>query len=204
MNFDPVASYYDRLARLIFGKSIINAQIVHFKKITNNSKILIVGGGSGWIIDFLPADCRSITYIEPSQNMLSLARSKGAGKRIEFVNKKIEETALGFDYDVIITNFFFDQFDNLKGNVIARRLANSLKGEGLWIQTDFMKNGIWWQSLMLGLMYFFFRITVGLTNNRLPDWESFFRLTGMELVDRKYFFTNFIASICYQKQNLSV
>ena len=204
MNFDPVARHYDWLARLIFGKSITNAQIIHFKKIKNNAKILIVGGGTGWIMEFLPVNYQSITFIEPSKKMLSIAQSRELSHHIEFINANVEDVPLELEYDVIITNFFFDLFDNTQGNAITRKLLSSLKEEGIWIQTDFERNGIWWQTVMLVIMYLFFNITTGLSTRRLSDWKVFFRSAGMEMIEGISFYREFISTICYKKPCLSV
>ena len=46
--FDSIASIYDPIARLFFGNSITESQATFLSEIPVG-KVLILGGGSGWI-----------------------------------------------------------------------------------------------------------------------------------------------------------
>jgi hypothetical protein len=50
-SFNNSAWFYDRLSRLVYGKAIVNTQLYLLGYIQPNSNILIVGGGTGWILD---------------------------------------------------------------------------------------------------------------------------------------------------------
>jgi spermidine synthase len=78
-NYNNSAWFYDSLARLVYGKALVNAQVYLLKHITENAKVLIVGGGTGWILDELtrihPSGLQ-ITYVEIAPNMMALSKKK--------------------------------------------------------------------------------------------------------------------------------
>ena len=78
-NYNTIANTYDFLSRLIFQKSIVNAQVFLLNYISANSKILIVGGGTGWVLEELSkihSEGIEITYVEKSEKMISLSKQK--------------------------------------------------------------------------------------------------------------------------------
>ena len=50
-DFNTVARPYDFISRLVFGDSLVEAQTSLLHYIPSNSQILIVGGGTGWILE---------------------------------------------------------------------------------------------------------------------------------------------------------
>jgi ubiquinone/menaquinone biosynthesis C-methylase UbiE len=50
-NYDRIARIYDKLSRMVFGKSIVRAQQSILPFITTPARMLIVGGGTGWILE---------------------------------------------------------------------------------------------------------------------------------------------------------
>jgi ubiquinone/menaquinone biosynthesis C-methylase UbiE len=56
-NFDFIAPYYDFLSKLIFGKRLRIAQTSLLSKIPRHQRILLVGGGTGWILPELLQIC---------------------------------------------------------------------------------------------------------------------------------------------------
>jgi ubiquinone/menaquinone biosynthesis C-methylase UbiE len=202
MNFDPVTSYYDQLARLVFGQTFLKAQTSHFDTITRDSKVLIVGGGTGWILEKLPENCDQITYIEPSVKMIRKAMQRSCPIPVKFIQEPIQNCQLDQVYDIIITNFFFDMFDDLHGFEIARMLYTSLKSNGIWIITEFEKGVNWWQRSMLYTMYLFFSLTTGIQVRKLPAWKEMMIKLGMEPKNTKSYFGKFISAISYQRLSL--
>ena len=113
-NYDAIASNYDMLSRMVFFKSQVKAQIAQIKFIPSRSNILIVGGGTGWILEEISkvySEGLKITYIEISEKMIRLASKRSArGNILEFVNLPIEDFIDDCRYDVVITAFLFDNF----------------------------------------------------------------------------------------------
>ncbi|NJN40867.1 MAG: hypothetical protein HC811_00060 [Flammeovirgaceae bacterium] len=105
-----IAPYYDFLANLVFGNTLIRAQQKFLESIEPNSSILILGGGSGQIltdIDNIVKGC-TINFIEISTGMMELARNRKVINNTIVFDQHLEPSTR--TYDIIIMNFFLDQF----------------------------------------------------------------------------------------------
>jgi ubiquinone/menaquinone biosynthesis C-methylase UbiE len=113
-NYNNSAWFYDHLSKLIYGKALIRSQVYLLKLIPAKSRILIVGGGTGWILEEIAKIHPSglvITYIEVAPKMVGLSRKRNAGNNeVIFINDAIENVPVRNDFDVIITPFLFDNF----------------------------------------------------------------------------------------------
>ena len=200
--FDWIAGIYDSLTRIIFGKSFFKAQCFFLEELKQCSKVLIIGGGTGWILRELlivNTSCQ-VDYIEASSKMLEKARRQISVHDISRV-KFMLGTEANIDrharYDAVITNFFLDLFTASLVDVI-QKIRTSLSKNSRWIVTDFADQGKWWHRVMLRLMYAFFRLTTGIEARELPDYEK--RLTGAGIKKSKeeFFFGSFIRSAVYR------
>jgi ubiquinone/menaquinone biosynthesis C-methylase UbiE len=202
-NYDNSASFYDKLSRLVFGKALVNAQTWLLPLIPENAKVLIVGGGTGWILEEitkLHPGGLSITYIEISAKMMALSRKRNTGaNQVEFINKAVEDAGLTADFDVVITPFLFDNFteDILIG--VFQHIHKTLKPGGLWLNTDFQLTGKWWQYLMLKSMLLFFKVLCGVPAWRLPDVGKQFGKFGYDVTEEKRFFGDFVVTRAYRQ-----
>jgi ubiquinone/menaquinone biosynthesis C-methylase UbiE len=202
-NYNNSAWFYDRLSRMIYGKAIIQSQVYLLQSIPAQGKILIVGGGTGWILGEIakiqPTDLQ-ITYIEVAEKMIKLSKKRNAGKnRLSFINDAVEIVSLTPDYDVVITPFLFDNFTEENLQKIFSHIHQSLKPGGIWLNTDFHLTGKWWQNILLRSMILFFRIICRIEATKLPEIESCFKTFGYETIAQKSFFGDFILSTVYQK-----
>lgn len=201
-NYDNSASFYDRLSRLVFGKALVKAQIWLLPRIPKNAKVLIVGGGTGWLLEEitkLHPTGLSITYVEISAKMMALSHKRNIGdNHVEFINKAVEDAGLPTGFDVVITPFLFDNFteDILIG--VFQHIHQSLKPGGLWLNTDFQLTGKWWQYAILKSMLLFFKVLCGVPAWRLPDVGNQFSKFGYEVIEEKTFFGDFVVSKVYK------
>src|SRR5579872_6146211 len=112
--FDGISTIYDQLSQLVFGENLVESQKTFLKKIPNQSTILILGGGTGWIlVELLKAqpNCE-VWYIEASQKMISLSKEKTkSDNRVHFIHGT-EDQIPDVKFDVVITNFYLDLFDD--------------------------------------------------------------------------------------------
>lgn len=198
--FDAVAGYYDRLARIVFGKSILLSQTYFLGTISPTSRVLVVGGGTGWWLkEFLhqKPGCR-ILYIDVSSEMLSRAmKSVGDDKRITFrlgTEDSIKETN---EFDAVLTFFFLDLFSHEELRGVITKIKVALKPNAYWLVSDFI-NTTWWHAYLLSIMYSFFRISTGLRNKSLPDWPGLLLESNFRLQEHKMFFGRFIKSGLYK------
>ena len=201
-NFDFVAPFYDFLAKIIFGKNIQTAQTHFLNYIPDNANILILGGGSGWILKEIFAiknECQ-IHYVETSKKMLALSKKQlttGQLERVIFTHEL--DTTSNQVFDIIITNFFLDVFDKKELKNVMNVLQGLLCKEGVWLFTDFQHQNIWWQKILLKLMFTFFRLFASLESKQLYDFEELFDGFGMTSLKSKSFFHEMIISHVYRK-----
>lgn len=202
-NYDNSASFYDRLSRLVFGDALMKAQRYFLPQIPADARVMIIGGGTGKILEEIskvhPSELR-ITYVEISAKMMALSRKRNAGaNQLEFINKAIEDVELPQVFDVIITPFLFDNYAAKTLPATFRHIHQMLKPGGLWFNTDFQLTGKWWQAVLLKSMLLFFKVLCGVESWRLPDVEREFGKHGYTLAGTKLFFKDFVGTRMYKK-----
>ena len=205
-NYDASAWFYDALAKLVFGKALVKAQQFLIGDIQPKLNILIVGGGTGWILEELTkvqASSLKITYVEISAKMLALSKKRKFGQNeVAFVHKAIEEYQLSQKYDVILTPFLFDNFSKKRIQLVFDQLHQSLKLDGLWLLCDFQvqenRHQIW-QKVLLQTMYLFFGLLCNVETKTLVKMDVYFQHRNYILVKEKTFYQGFIISKVYQK-----
>jgi 2-polyprenyl-3-methyl-5-hydroxy-6-metoxy-1,4-benzoquinol methylase len=200
MSFDFIAPIYDRLARAVFGKALSLAQVYYLRQIKPESRVLIPGGGTGWILTQLPAHCKEVVYVEPSLNMIEKARKQPAKFPVTFVHARMEQTMLTGNFDVVIANFFFDLFSGQELENMIKRVTGCLSGSGLLLVSEFQNTRVWWQRIMLAMMYRFFRIVAGLQNRVLADWKNALIEFGFTPVAEATFLKGFIVTTVFTKE----
>jgi len=203
-NYDNAARFYDQLSRLVFGKAIINAQVYLLQHVPPASKILIAGGGTGWILEELTKlypNGLKITYVEVSAKMIALSAKRNTGaNELIFVNSAVENAILPTDFDVVITPFLFDNFNQATAEKVFAHLNAVLKPGGLWLYADFELTGKLWQKLLLKTMHLFFKLLCGVEASQLPDVKLLFAARHYSLVYSKAFYGDFIKAKVYGRQ----
>lgn len=203
-NYDKVAAFYDRLSLLIFGGALRRAQKFLLSVLHPGQRVLIVGGGSGWILEAMAArvpEGLHITYIEISANMTALAREKQVGKNeVVFINDSITTQQLAPEgFDLVFTAFLFDNFPPAAGTALFAQLHHALKPGGYWLFADFelAEGRGFWQRPLLKAMYFFFGALCQVQARQLNDMGALFRQYHYKLVQQKDFYGRFVnAAIC--------
>lgn len=206
-DFNAVARGYDFMSRLVFGNALIDSQVILLKYIPPQSRILIVGGGTGWILEAIakihPAGL-SITYVEVASSMITLSRKRNVGQNeVVFLHKPIEDYQTEQLYDVVITPFFFDLFIASKVNILFWGLDAKLKTGGLWLYTDFIPKKYQtrrWQKILLKAMYLFFGTLSKVDARELTNMDDYFE-KGYACVLQQWFYGKFIRSNMYRKQS---
>ncbi len=198
--FDKIASVYDGLAQLVFGNSIKQAQLYFLNEIAPQSNVLILGGGTGWLLAELlklNPTCE-VWYIEASEKMLKLSKLKtNHSSRVHFIHGTEDSIPNETKFDVVITNFYLDLFTNTALDSVLAKIQEAGKPGTLFLATDFIDRKKWWQSILLKTMYIFFHNTCKVEASRLPDWHQ--QLTKRNLVQKKskLFFGEFIETTVY-------
>lgn len=201
-DFDAIAPVYDTLATAVFGRSIKKAQQFFLHEIPKDGKVLILGGGTGWLLaDLLRANpgCE-IWYVEASSSMIALAKSNIAHIKkplVYFIYGTQEQVPEHITYDVVIANFYFDLFSESTLEPLLRQLRCVMSSNGKLLVCEFIENNKWWQPLLLSAMYLFFRLLCNIEATSLPDWHRQILAAKFEVKESKLFFGNFIWSAMY-------
>lgn len=162
--FDFIAPVYDFLKRLVFGNTLENAISSSINVIQPDDQVLIVGGGTGKILDSMQ-HVKEIDFMDVSSVMISRSK-KHKSPGIRFINQDFLE-GINKKYDIIMFPFFLDVFgpENLqKAIAIARK---SLNQGGKLLVIDFQKSGHIWNDLLIRLMYLFFHNFLKMEGSRM-------------------------------------
>ena len=105
-SFDDAAADYDGVANSTLGvwlRARVRAQIA--PTVTEGSRVLDLGGGTGLDAEWLLASGASVTMIEKSLAMADLARERLGDRPRILVGDAAEVDAGAETYDVVISNF---------------------------------------------------------------------------------------------------
>lgn len=203
-DYSNAAWFYDRLSRVVFGQTLVKAQIHFLSAIPPHSNILIAGGGTGQLLESIAAihsQGLKITYAEISAKMIARAQRRNAGQnQVTFINEGVEHISADDKFDVVITAFLLDSLNPQIFSPVFYHMHSLLRLGGIWLNTDFQLTGKWWQKPLLKSMYFFFRL-MGCTDTiSLPQIARAFRRTGYEVVEERSFYGDFILASVYRKE----
>lgn len=224
-NFDAIARYYDALLWVTSGQTILRSQIALLPEIYERAKtirtVAVIGGGTGAFLEaFLNRWPRNIPrpdmyFIDGSERMLRISRERIARKhpdclhRLFFLHSQLpwQPESFAFElprFDLIITNYVLDCFDDATVALVQKQLHSLLKSNGLWKCVEFcvQQPGRIRRTLARAIirgLYLFFQLTTGLQQKGLPDYERFFREHDYrELAEKSYAFQLLCARL-YQK-----
>lgn len=199
VNFDAVALIYDRLSKWVFGNTLMEAQVYFLNCIAANSNVLILGGGSGELLQRLLSVQPScyVCYVDASAKMIELTRRRvGDLNNVTFIHGTENDIPVDVHADVVITNFYFDLFSESSLQRVIEKVKSHTKPEAIWLATDFVKTDRLTDKVLLKLMYTFFRVTSGIEAKDLPEWEKEMG-RNFTATTSKYFRGGFVRSVVY-------
>lgn len=182
MNFNGVAPYFERLEKIVFHKEMQRCRTAFLANLPTYNKAALVGEGDGrFLVEFLKhTECEHVHYIDSSQTMLEIARkrvqkcSPDMMSRVEFYHRDLSiESMPDQNYDLVVTNFFLDVFDERSLDESISKIANSCKRSSTWLYADFQISGGMIQRMRantwISIMYLFFRLTTQMQAKSLID-----------------------------------
>jgi len=199
-DFDRVAPFYDALASLVFGKKLKAAQVAYIDRIRPGSRVLIIGGGTGWILEKLlkrQPDLQ-IDYVEASAKMMERAIQRLHDGQVRFI-MGTQNDIPGPVYDVIITHFFLDVFAPATLHKVVKQLNGMLVPGGLWLCADFRDTGKAFHRFLLWVMHRFFSLSTGLESAQIQDIQEAINRQGLSLAAMQDWKGGLIFSGLFQK-----
>ncbi|MBC7892099.1 MAG: methyltransferase domain-containing protein [Sphingobacteriaceae bacterium] len=186
MTFDRIAPVYEASARLVFGTEHRRAEAFFLPEIPPGSRVLLVGGGAGHLLEALlkTRNPATVTFVEQSGAMRRRAQRRVAGLPnaglVTFTDSSQNLPAAQFD--ALLTPYVLDLFTDIQlEQEFLPPLLAALDPGGLWLFTDFVTPPKGWQRALLRGMYAFFRLTAGIPARHLPDFEEAFRQAGFRV-----------------------
>lgn len=196
-NFDRIAWIYDLMKHAVFGYTLETAETEFVKDIKEEDEILIVGGGTGNILNTIPSTC-AIDYVELSEKMLEKSRKRKSDLSISFYNTDYLSFEPPTKYDVIICSFFLDVFNEGNLSLVVQKLNKELKSDsGVLLVTDFNKQHN--KPLLSWLMHLFFKVFTNLESSNLKDIPEVVESCGFQLKNTKLFKGGYIFSKKYSR-----
>jgi len=196
-DFNRIARFYDFLKHLVFANQVEKSTRYFLYLIPSNSKILIVGGGTGELLEDFQSS-HKIDYVELSSVMIRKAQQVKTQSSVEFIRADILDWSSTEKFDYIITPFILDCFDETQLTSIFTKLRSILRKEGKWIQTDFYPKSMF-QKLLIKVMYAFFNLTTNLKTRKLADFDLIFKKSEFKCEIKATFFHSMIESKIYQQ-----
>ena len=200
--FDRIAPYYDDLSRLVFGGLLQKAQRVYLPEVPCNAKVLIIGGGTGWLLKdlvTLNSGCE-ITYLEASKRMIDLSQRRldaVENRRVSFVLDKDLQNIEPQNFEVVICHFFLDLYQGDELLQVVSQLKERLLPGGQFLFCDFQKTGKWQHQFLEKIMYWCFRLVCGIRSRMLVDYNQCLLESGLTLKRETTFYQGMITSKVY-------
>jgi ubiquinone/menaquinone biosynthesis C-methylase UbiE len=204
-NFNRIAPFYDTLAFLVFGRRLMEAKKAFFPLIPDQARILLLGGGTGNILNDLLNSKPAVTidYVEPSQHMLDIAAKHLLSEfraRMNFICGDEHQVPQNANYDVCTSFFVLDCFTQSHARDFAQIVTSTLKPDGLWLFADFFPARNAFQQVLTVAMYGFFAMVSSLEARVIPDYAGVFDDCGFTAVHEMELMNGFIRSMVLKRK----
>jgi ubiquinone/menaquinone biosynthesis C-methylase UbiE len=181
---------------VLAGQTMHRCRTAFLDQVPTARNILLLGEGHGRAL----VECRrrfpaaQITCVDASHKMLdqarrNIARHQLSSARIEY----LPVDALAWqppakNYDLIITNFFFDCFPAEQSKILVEKLAAASTEDANWLVANFQiptqRLKRLRSQLIVWMLYRFFRIATRLSARALTPPDDFLRASGFKLSRR--------------------
>lgn len=184
---------------MVFGRSLERAQAAFLTELRPKANVLIVGGGTGKILELLPEGLDlQIDYVEMSKSMLERAKNRfSKGNHVQLICEDIR--MVKGQYDFVITNFFLDCFEGDKLDGVMVHIYALLKEDGYWLVTDFAPPVNARQRILLWTMHTFFQLVARLESKNLQDIKGRLGYVGLTMSKEAFFSKHLIFSAVFRK-----
>ena len=182
MNCDRIGPWYAALEHIGFGGELQRRRCTFLSRVSDARRILVLGEGDGRFLVRLMRESRgaAIDYADLSGRMLQLARRR-CGDGINYHCGDARTMPLPrSEYDLIVTHFFLDCFDESDAAAVVARLSEAARPRARWLISEFREPSAWARALVR-MLYLFFRVTTRLKTRRLVDHHPLLERHGFHL-----------------------
>lgn len=192
MDCDRISRWYRWFEYAGFGPALERRREAFLPEVADARRVLALGDGDGRALAALlaAAPIAGVDYIDVSARMLELARARAGTERVSYRHDDARTAPLpAAEYDLLVTHFFLDCFDEADLEPLLARLADASTPQARWLISEFRGNGWLVRSL-----YFFFGITTGLRTRRLVDHHPLLESRGFRLMRYEIAWRGLLAS----------
>ena len=128
MNCDRIARRYRWFEYAGFGRELERRREAFLSDVSDTRRVLALGDGDGRALAALLAAAPNacVDYIDVSACMLALARARAGAEHVNYRCEDARAAPLPIaQYDLIVTHFFLDCFDETELEPLIARLANA-------------------------------------------------------------------------------
>ena len=212
MSYSSIARFYKLIESVTIGGSLLDARLGHLQRLAEGPAIqhaLLVGEGNGsFLLPFAQQFPNTrITVLDESPAMLRVAQNRleAAGidtARIAFWQVDMTTEQLPEDrYDLIVTLFFFDNFDAATVRRVVPVLERASTASAQWLLSDFQIPASGWRRLRariwLIILYAFFRWVAKIPARTVPPVEAILAATSFKQVARETYSAEMLYSTLY-------
>lgn len=212
--FNLLAPIYDGVVFLFFRKAFSRLQQQLFSDLTSAEKCLIIGGGSGEVLEnaIYQKLASKYYYAELSDVMIEKTKTRisrlNHSSSIEFSNDWTTWKEQSFNF--IILPFVLDCYSETELQSLISELVSCLspKGKILFIdfnqepefgyEADFAKAGL------ITMLYAFFNIATGISATKLPAFNSLFIAQGLIAEKRILIKKGWIQAVCWSVRGATI
>jgi len=187
MNCDRIASVYRWLEYAAFGRALERRRTAFLGEVSAARRALALGDGDGRALAALVAAAPEarIDYVDASAKMLELAQARAGTDRVDYRRADARGPAFGetlseSEYDLIVTHFFLDCFDERELPRLVARTARAATPSARWIVSEF-RPATGFAKFLIAVMYAFFGKATGLQTRRLVDHHPHLLREGFRL-----------------------
>jgi ubiquinone/menaquinone biosynthesis C-methylase UbiE len=206
MNCDTIAGVYRWLEYIAFGSTLQRRRCEFLDALGTARTALVIGDGDGRFLAELHKRYpdMEVDSIDLSAGMIAMARRRIDSCRVRLLEADARTIDFPRDeYDLVVTHFFLDCFSEADAAAVIRRASSVTAGGRRWIISEFRIPASGWKALharlWLKTMYLFFRMTTGLSTDRLPRYHEILRAYGFTLEREVTERFGLVASECWIK-----
>ena len=194
-NYDLVAPIYPLLEKAAFGDGLTEARRASLCPVSLAEKALLIGEGNG---RFLAACVKekvggSITVVDSSEKMLSLARSRIRESDLQTNVELIHADFCDWSpsephFDVIVTHFFLDLFRPESQRRLIEKITALSTANTIWMNVDYrpvIRSRL--HRVFEWLQYRFDHLLSGIEADRHYDSAPIIRAFGWEVQEEQSF-----------------
>ena len=194
VTFDHIARPYRWLEYLSFGPLLEHCRSYRLPQLVNARRALVLGDGDGRFLARLLKENHELEadVVDLSPAMLRLLGQRvaaaEASERVTLHQTNALDFAPAGVYDLVVTHFFLDCFDNEELGELVTRIRPHLAREAVWVVSEFAipsNLALLPAQIIVGGLYLAFGVLTGLRIRRLPDYASVLTSAGLTLREKR-------------------